>query len=293
LGSTSMYFAYYSAEATLNANGDPKTVAAAAFAFALQSYAAFEFEDRDGVPGFQFTNASNRDILTGFYNLSSPLLAWKPISVNETTVTGPQGDFKVHTFTAETLDEVFLLRLVVTGNPIMVNGVRISPDQIKVDFAIRWFDNPKHVLAPWTLGFSNSTTANVGMFALYAAAAAAVGVVNGDANNSPALQVKSGAFVGAFSWAPTANSMVQGVEANAVVRADFIDLNSNPDVKAAFIAGWTIKFVAFTFNASRPTEVLWDPVFGASIDYAQMQGASVMTVPAFFVISLLVAALFH
>jgi len=199
------------------------------------------------------------------YDLSNTNLQWKPIRINSTVV----GGFKVHFVEAQTMDDVFLLRFVVAEKPVFVNGIRITPDKVKIDIAIR-YHNPLHVPAAWTTGPSNSTlfpNAKVGYLAITFSQFAAAGFRNGSATGNVAgeLTVAAGGFMGNFSWAPTAQFTVNGNVNNGAVYASATD--NTAKVQGAAIAGYSFKLIFFSFEAFRPSLVFWDPTFGADINY--------------------------
>jgi hypothetical protein len=127
---------------------------------------------------------------------------------------GNGGSFSVKSIEMETEDEVFFLRFSVAGRPVKVDGFRLNPDQIKVDFAIRWFDNNLHVPRTWTTGPSSHPNARVGITAVSAAVAGVAGRRDIDPNNdAPSFVITSGdagQYVGVFSWANNASVTVQG-----------------------------------------------------------------------------------
>jgi hypothetical protein len=273
----SMYFGYFTAAAQIPPDGsNPTAAVAAAFAFALRALAIFEYQENDGTPGFQVSNGVNKDVITGFYNLSHTDLPWRPIDVQRRQITGISGTFNYTTVAMETLDGVFFMKFILTEKPISVDGIRITPDQIKVDFAIRWFTT-SHVPSLWTFGPSNATlvpTARVGIVGLSAAAAAVVGAVqNLPGGRDSTLRFAQGAFVGFFAWAKNSTAVIQGIQAGAAVYDYVVDTNNDPSYAAAIIAGWVVRFMWFSFDAVRPSEVYWDPTFGADIDYAALESA--------------------
>jgi len=266
---TTLAFAYFHAESELSDNGNGTDVSASLFAFATRAFFVFEFDEKNGVPGFQ----KDADTITGGYDLSKLELQWKPMKINHSMISNENGDkFKVWYITIETTDEVFLLRFIVTGTPVEVSGVKITPDSVKIDFAIRWFENPLHVNTTWTTGPSDPVdfpNAQVGLAcAMAALAVGAEATSSGPTNDQPTLQftTESGGFTGFFSWADQADVIVEGYEASRGVRANIIDTN-DPNTHAAFAAGWIIKAMYFSFEGNRPSEVIWDPEVGTHIDY--------------------------
>jgi len=222
--------------------------------------------------------------------LSNVFLSWKGITVNTSTVTGTDGTpFNVFIATAETTDEVFMIRFIVAGRPIQAEGVKITPDSVKVDFSIKWFNNPLHVKAAWTTGPSDSTKYPNAQVIITSAMAAKAGIATQSQGTSPALTFATGPYAGFFTWAPNAEFTVDGVVAGSDVVASVSDPTSN--TTASFLAGWVIKVMIFTFNGSRPDEVAWDPSFGANLDYSSLNGAFPQQ-PALLLAVLMVLAVF-
>jgi hypothetical protein len=275
---TSLAFAYFHAESQVPQGSSSSVQAAAvaaAFWIGLRMFVILEFVDHNGVPGFQLNTT---DEITGYYDLSNAALQWKPITFEKTDLTDSNGQtFSVHAITMETADEVFLLSFVVTERPVTVDGNRVNCDSVKVDFQIKWFNNPLHRAANWTTGESNSTAypnAQVAIFAATAAIAGAAAAVAGDTNKDPQFQIAAGAYTGLFSWKPNADVVVQGATAARAVFAHVVDTSKNPDIQAAFAAGWVVRILLFSFEGNRPSSVYWDPIFGANLDYKQLDSAA-------------------
>jgi hypothetical protein len=285
-------FAYFHAEGEVPTNANDTadgSVTASAFAFLLRAFAVFEYDEKNGVDGFQ---ANTADSINGVYDLSHRALQWKNLVANRSMVTDNSGrEFKVWYISAETLDEVFFIRFIVCGTPLEVGGAHITPDSVKVDFAIRWFTNT-HVPALWTPGPSSSTlhpTAQVGVASAMAALAVSAEARPATASANPSLTFGAAGFQGYFSWAPRADVVVNGVEAARVVSADVVETR-DPDVVAAFRAGWVIRAMFFSFEGTRPSEVAWDPEFGSQIEYNSATTPIVnLFVVAFFALLVLFA----
>jgi len=284
-------FGYFHAEGDVPNNGngtaDPSTVSASLFAFGLRAFGIFEYDDNNGVAGYQ---RDSTDTINVIYDLSNIALQWKPLVANHSTVTDKDGNvFKVWYITAETVDEVFFLRFIVSGTPLEVSGVHITPDSVKVDFAIRWFTS-KHVRAAWTNGPSSATlhpNAQVGIACGFAAVAETVDAqTQGSANSDPVVTFGSGGFKGFFSWSPSADVVVQGVEAGRVVYGDVHNADATMD--AAFKAGWIVRALYFSFEGTRPSEVAWDPQFGSDITYSNEASSASINVLIVALFSLLV-----
>jgi hypothetical protein len=265
-----IFFGYFHEQAQIpTTNGGNLTeISAAFFAFAVRTFAVFEYIERNGIPGFQ---PNTTDGPTGLYDLSNLLLPWKDMVIEAVNFTDANGDnFTVHTITVQTLDEVFLMRFVIAGVAIEVNGVRLTPTLMKIDYQINWFTS-KHVAADWTTGPSNATLfpdAQVGMLNVFAAVAEEVDVEQGQGDNSTNSTISfaaGAAFTGVFNWIVNADVTVSGVEYAGAVFATESDASS--DQTGHIAEEWLARVIFFSFNGSRPESVAWDPVFGATINY--------------------------
>jgi hypothetical protein len=115
----SVFFGYFKdvAHAPTDAEKNISSVDAAAFAFILRSLLVFEYNEGNGVNGFQNNTADN---ITGGYDLSSPYLPWKDITVSSQNISDSNGNTRVFFITMETQDEVFRMDFTIAGNPIKV-----------------------------------------------------------------------------------------------------------------------------------------------------------------------------
>jgi len=266
----------------------------AAFFFALRSFSLFEYLDNDGSPGFQQSTGVNADRIITYYDLSHPSLQWKPIVLNSTIITPAVGKpFKVSYVEAETEDEVFFIRFIVTEHPIYVGQVLVTADKSKIDFGIKYY-NPKHVAAAWTSGPSNEnvTNAKVGYAVVTVSAAFFANFKKGAATPGEKSSVSfgGGAVVGSFEWDPTAETHVQGVVANKAVYATITDQMEN--ITANAFGAFSFKILLFSFDTMRADLIYWDPVFGANIDYDLLNASPVM-VYSLTTLLVLIVALFQ
>jgi len=107
INQTTIFYSYFSAAAYLpnGVNMAPTAAVASAFITALRLFAIFEWEDHNGIPGFQ-DNSS--DTIIGIYDLSNPSLPWDPINITYTTLMDANNvPFRVAFITASTTDKVF------------------------------------------------------------------------------------------------------------------------------------------------------------------------------------------
>jgi len=296
ISQTVLSFAYYHAEGQVPTDQDPnvnRAAAVAAFWIAARFFVIFEYNEANGISGYQPDSTDN---ITRLYDLSHKDLQWKPITFETTQLQDSNGQtFKVHTIAMETMDDVFLIKFVVTERPVQVNGHRVNSDEVKVDFAIRWFNNTLHRPANWTTGpsdINDAPNSHLGIVAVTAAVAGAAAAREGNSNQDPALVIASGAYAGFFSWKPTADVTVQGATAARAVYSHVVDTSRDPKIQAAFAAGWVVRVLLFSFEANRPEEVYWDPTFGTTIDYKLVDSAAVSAFSAMQYLLLLLGLLF-
>jgi len=274
---TAILFAYFNAEGQIPAAGtngsglSASGFSASAFIMAMRVFAVYEYNETNGQPGFQ----PNSDVATGWYDLSNPFLAWNAITATKQTMTDPTtgGTFDYHSVTIQTTDNVFRLTFHCATVPVQIGSVVITPDNVKIDIEIKWFNNPDNtasILAPWRTGPSNVAQARVGVVVLTAAAAESVNVANTPgvggtgATNKVTYGGTGGAAGGFFSWNDTADSVVASGAGGAGVLAVEFD---NATFSASVNAAWTVKLFTFSFDAIRPSDVTWDPVLGGDKSY--------------------------
>jgi len=273
---TAVYFAYFHEEAILNNISNPNSleaIAAAAFAFYIRAYIAFEYVDYNGISGYQ---PNTTDTFTGYYDLSSLDLPWRPMDIESYNVTDSSTGqtVTVWSISMQTLDEVFLMRFTVVGAKATVSGVQVDADTMKIDFEVRWFTD-LHVPEAWTTGPSDPSahpTAQVGL-AIVAIAVAEEAFANttaGNNDNNPQLAMQVGEYAGVFSWETSAGVTIQGVEDDKVVYAEVQDSAGSYEVGAEYEA----RLILFTFEGSRPSLVSWDPEVSAKIPGDDQNSAS-------------------
>jgi len=294
LGETTLQFNYFAESQNVRSNGNPgpKNTQSTQFAIAFRAFNVFEFDNNDGVVGFQETNGANKDVVTGFSDLSNLFLKWKPIVLQQEVINGNN----VTTVTAQTLDEVFLIKLVFSGKPTQVGSVQITPNQVKVDFQIKWFNNPLNVKSFWSTGPSNATAhpnAQVGLFAVTAAEDATFSHVNG--TDTASITFKKSNFTGSFQYANNVTVTVDGVEIDAQVHVHDADVTNNQNVQMDWVSDWAYKITFFSFDAVRPSLVYWDPILGADGQTATPNtptaGAEKMSLAVILLFALLFLAL--
>jgi len=290
-GTAAIYFGYYHKVSDVPANGleDASSIKAAAFAFLLETYVVFEFDDRNGIPGFQ--NGTS-DLITGHFNLANGFLQWKDISFSSETITTNGTSTKVFMVTLETKDEVFSTTFTIAGATVQTGNVTINPTTMKIDYTIKWFTD-LHVQALWTTGPSNAETypnAKVGMINILAAGFAHQSTIrNGTGRTGLGLGNQAG-FNAFFDW--ETDVTVDGVTNIGGVHHYYANITSDASTSNVS-ATWESTAIVFSFNGSRPASVVWDPEFGADIDYdsvdpEQTENDSSSLVPIYMVCLLLI-----
>jgi len=292
------FFAEASVDVKVNSDGNVSFAGASAsfLGFAARAFGIVEYEDTNGVAGFQLT-----DTILGGYDLSNPLLGidWCNIETSVTTVTDVNNvQIKVRSASAITVDNVFGFRVTSTGSYAQIDGVNVDPNTIKIDFVINYYNNPNFAISLWTKGYTtnipsdaaahpNATIALVTGFAAVAAAGA-VGVAKtistdptGNSNTGVAYGVAAGASGAAaslysyFTYAQDADIQIFG--GAAAKAAVFVSktTTANPtgngfwNIQTALSGGayakWgTVDMAIFSFNTFRPQQVYWDPSTGGN-----------------------------
>jgi hypothetical protein len=262
-----------------------------AFFFAFQSFFIFEFLNLDGIPGYQQSNGSNADQIISAYDMTKPQLTWHPIVINTTVVMSSSGQpFKVSTIEAQTTDNVFFIRFVVTEQPIYVGNTLITADKSKIDFGIRYY-NPLHVPAPWSTGVSNATNAQIGYVSAAFSAELFAAFHNGTGSSGNSMVTfGSGNVVGSFTWAPTAQVTVAGVEAAGAVYAQVTTTSGS--VNAAVFEAYSFRILLFSFQGLRPDYIYWDPILGADIVYPTTSSSSFVSYITYLILLACAAAIY-
>jgi len=310
---TAMAFTYYEESGDLpppnSTNGTFTNVKEAFFAFIFEFYIPFEYKEVNGIPGFQ--NGTGGDIITGFYNLTYPLLPWKDFVIVQTNITGTDGkQYNLFYITAETMDEVFSMRFTVAGTNVKVPGAVLTADSCKIDIAIRWFTD-LHVAAAWTDGPSDPNDfpdAQVGLIVAMGALAEEAQSGSGSGNQNPSLNFTGTDFVAYFDWVDSAEvTDKNGNTAAEDVYALVLEVEeevSQSGMNGQFVAGWTIRLIFFSFGGARPSAVIWDPSLGAvpvqnstivstsTAGKESTKSDSIVYAPALFLIMLVLSLLF-
>jgi len=270
-GQTTIQFNYFQVMANLK-NGQtqagPTVANAADNSMAFRAFAVFEYDNKDGVPGFQETTGPNADVVTGLYDLSNFAIKWNPFVFSSTLVNG----VNVTSVTATTADNVFSIKVTFSGNPIqIVNQAAnaqtiITPMQVKVDFTIQWFNNTKNVKSLFSTGPSDPVlhpNASVGLATITAAASGMFTTQNGTKGASMTFGTSN--FSTAFTYANNVVVIYNGIQATETVKVQIVTQSVNPTYQQymnSWIGTWTEKIGFFSWTLPRPTLVFWDPIVG-------------------------------
>jgi len=275
----SLYYGYFHSETTVvKEDGDIdvtlESFDASAFAFYLRFFHIFEFLEVNGVEGFQDDGV---DVpLPYFYNLGCRCLEWAPNEWEVYNFTVGGDEYFLYMFEIKTADDVFTMRFTATSYPIEIEGVKITPDSIKVDLEIKYYDNPKNQHIPCLFDFCTTgpspanlfPNAQLGVSAILAAAGGSASYDN-NGEGEPSLQFASSSVAakGFLRWVTDANITVGGVVARKRVFAS-VNATLNGDMIAANVsAAGVVRVGYFSFEGARPSDIAWDPEFGAEIDY--------------------------
>jgi len=288
LWQTTLYFGYYHAQGDLPTGNNTglTDVSAAAFEFISRYFAIFEYVDKDGTPGFQ----NETDQITGFYDLSSVFLSWQAIEIASGNISVSGTDYRYFVVEAQTSDNVFLIRFTCVGYPAEVEGIKISPESVKVDIEVRWFNNPAFTgQTLYSTGPSDASLFPKAMVGIVSVFGAAAGEAKVDTTSSqPSLTVKAGGITGFFQWETSANVTIDGVGAAGAVYGTQGEEASGQSYNGSFAVGWVVEVLYFSFQGYRPSLVDWDPEFGADPYSAN---SALLSSPSFLIITLLISFL--
>jgi len=248
----------------------------ASFAFVLQALSIFEFSDLDGVAGYQ---QGTVDRILGSYNLSALGISdWKDLRIEQADIVGLNNQtFSAYYVVAETVDQVLSLRFLLAGSAIKVGNIQLSPESMKIDVIIRWF-NANHVRTRYTTGPSSEAVypnSSIGIsFALAAQASGAIRLDNNPSlgSSNPSINFNGTNGNGFYSWEKNATRN-NGTE-NSDVHADLHEADDND--RAKFDRSWVVRVIHFSFSGNRPAEVTWDPEYGraSSLDTSSPSATS-------------------
>jgi len=276
---TALAFEYFHESAeTFNATTTNYTnVNASLFAFIFRFYLVFEYNEMNGIAGFQ----NGSDLITGLYDLSNAALPWNDMVINATDVIGSDGNtYKLFYVTIQTTDQVFALRFTVAGTNVNVPGAHLNPESAKIDLFIQWFQ-PLHVAAAWTTGPSDPEVypnAQVGFGLAMGALAEAASTSPANDNQNPTVNFTAGEYVGYFSWAMEVDVEDQsGDVTSGDVYSEIFQIDETAqggDIYGSFEVGWVIRAIFFSFEGSRPSAILWDPQVGAVIPADESSSSS-------------------
>jgi len=261
---STLRFEYFESDAYKDSHNRTFTNGSA-FQFLFRSFAVFEYIERNNQTGFQ---NDTEDLITGVYDLSSPYLPCKDLVWESQNFTVNGTEVSVWYVTAETQDSVFTMRFIVAGTNVEVEGVTLTSSTSKIDVDIKWFTDD-HVKANWTDGPSHFPEAHVGLLSVFAAAVAEA-QFDSDAtsplnNSNPTVSFADAGYVGFFSYETQADTVVNGVQGAGFVHAEINEASEGSIISESFSEEFIIRILWFSFDGVRPSEVSWDPEFGAVI----------------------------
>jgi len=285
------YFAYFTAREQIIQTdmGRVDKIDAAFFQQAFRIFDIFIYVNKDGVPGYQFSFANpinlcvggnpNADCLLAMYGLSNATqVFWNNLAFSKVTLTYQGTNFNIYSLTASTTDGVFTYTFHVVEHTAIVNGKTITPDFTKIDIRIQYFNNalftpPAYVTA--------TPAAAVGIFAISVGSVAAASFIGGVAANTHQFGI--GKVTGFFAWEAAAITSAQGVingtstvyftilSAAAIQAATQVSLGQLGFLKVVVgvyaVFGWALDLYWFSWAEQQPSDIMWDPTFGANINY--------------------------
>jgi len=259
--------------------------------FAHRAFGIVEYVNTNGISGFQ-TN----DTVLGGYDLASDTLGlqWCNIDVDVYNVTDANGVLiKVRSASVITVDNVFGFRVTSIGTYGTIDGVKVDPNTIKIDFIINYYNNSYFVQGdPFARGNSpsNNPNAQIALVTGFAAVAAGgeVGVFksitqdpSGNSGTGVAYGVSagaSGAAAGLYSYYTYAQNAQVQVIGGGYIKAGVVatkTLLANPTgngywniaqtlSEGAYAKWGTVDLAIFSFEQIRPSQVYWDPSLGGN-----------------------------
>jgi hypothetical protein len=170
----------------------------------------------------------------------------------------------VTTITASTVDNVFTLRLVFSGNPIQVGNTPVTPNQVKISFTIQWFNNTLNKPSLFSTGPSDPALHPNASVALATVTVANSGVfVNNNGTNGFSLQFNTSTYSASFQYANNVTVIENGVQVVADVHVHLADSSNLFYYGQDWVEDWVFKIGFFSFDTVRPSLVFWDPVVGS------------------------------
>jgi len=272
--------------------------------FAARAFGIVEYEDTNGLPGFQLN-----DTVLGGYDLTSPYnilgSQWCNIDVSVFNYTDVNDVvLKVRSASVITIDGVFGFRVTSVGKYATIDGVKVDPNTIKIDFLINFYNNSCFLPGEsYAKGASPSDPtahpeAKIALITGFAAVAAAGAVgtfktITQDPTGNTGAGVAYGVSAGAsgaaaalysyFTYKQNANiTIIGGAFAEAAVVATKTALgdptgkgfwNVAQALSTAAYAKWgTVDLAVFSFESIRPNRVYWDPSAGGNTPVSNFAG---------------------
>eukprot|EP01112_Ceratiomyxa_fruticulosa_P003525 TRINITY_DN13856_c0_g1_i1.p1 TRINITY_DN13856_c0_g1~~TRINITY_DN13856_c0_g1_i1.p1 ORF type:complete len:404 (+),score=77.82 TRINITY_DN13856_c0_g1_i1:381-1592(+) len=253
-----MVYEHFAAVADYKNGGNLTDAITASFAFLLRFHALVEYEETNGVPGFQHVgwnadNGTNDHILSAYYNDTvGDTVQWY-IDIHEDNVVFANALTKLYTLTIGTTDGVFNWTATYTGSLFNTKRATIDANSFKIGFNINYYNYD---------GASNSSQSQVALVLLAGAEKSATKSVTWNGTDVSGLHVNSGGYKGFINFENQADTWdLSGVYKNSHVTFSYVN---NYQVSLGII-DWTAAAFFLSYDAIRPQTISYDPEFGADL----------------------------
>jgi len=316
------YFGYFGASAAWDNSSKTASLTGSLLEVVATFSSVIVYYDNDNVPGFQVivgddilcVDPSKSTIdcvdLKAGSAIDISALAWNGIAVSKSACpqTGSYSpNCTVYSATTGTKDGIISFTLHLASEPVLINSVKVTPNYGKIDVSINY---------PWadkTLAIPEK--AKVALIAGSAGKALSGSATWAKVDGNTAVAFNANNKAAYFSWVGTSdidngvNAVVhaQGISGDQLAALDCSDYKCGlsgiyiyPQLQIAAgtlkAFGWTPELIIFSWDAIKPTNIVWDPTLGMTSQpvVAAVQGSSgsVVAPSVFLAVALIVAKLF-
>jgi len=224
-------------------------------AFGARFIALVEYEESNGIPGFQVN-----DTIQSTYSLKNA--NWNPISYTYVDVSN---DSRVYVVTISTTDGVFLLRLFYAGHGAYVDHHLLSGDNIKFSLHINYYNYS---------GASSSNTSKIGLITIHACIDDKLNaIVDRDSSTAGLDHTNNATGVrGFYDWDKSINETSYSTQHSRTVITDFAFTYTSPAVYADWTGQIVVRVTLHTLGleSARPLNLVWDPSVGQDVSYSEI-----------------------
>jgi len=240
-----------------------------------------EYLEVNGVDGYQpdaDTQLSNYSLTT---NTSDGSDLYYPISITNTTFTNGNGiTYVVHELDIMSLNGVFDARIYASMKPIRVDNRTVTPDRIKLTYAIDYW-NPLNTAA------SNNTNAKLALIlAFYTSSSNTYRNHTDDGDDNDGVDADGDDVVNAgYSWESgcdcrqrnSTNSTMGDDDDDRYCRISTQMMGSigggplgrfGAMIQSAFGGTWSAGMLIHSLNVSYGDTLMWDPDMGLNVNYS-------------------------